>query len=99
MKFNFVMHPNYCQPDVMRRHLSEDEFRKLYLGEFSSHDDNACAALHAYEDSCKKYDAMTPPGKPVFIPKGERMEDFARKFGCTVESMKQHWRCIADDGA
>jgi hypothetical protein len=79
---------------VIRRSLSEDEFRREYYVEPPAHDEVACAALHAYEENAKKYDKLTPKVTPVHIPKGERMSDYAAKFGCTVEDMKQHWRCV-----
>ncbi len=55
--------------------------------------DKAISALLAYELNCQaKYDA---PGRPSKMPvKGERMEDFATRYGTTVGRMKKMWRQV-----
>lgn len=59
-------------------------------------DKKAFEALLAYEKNCiAKYDYPDWMGKPSKPPiKGERMEDFAFKFGTTIEEMKLQWRLV-----
>lgn len=55
--------------------------------------DKACRARIEYEFNCRmKYDRPYRISKP--IPKGERMEDYAVKFGVAVEEMGSHEDCI-----
>ncbi len=51
-------------------------------------------ALLKYEISCiLKYDRPFP--QPSRVPKkGDRMVDFAQKYGTTIQEMKKHWRSV-----
>jgi hypothetical protein len=49
-------------------------------------------ALLAYELNAQKYD--NPYGMPVFVPIGERISDYARTYGVTVNSMKSEWNRV-----
>lgn len=53
-------------------------------------------ALLAYERNCLKYEAKHPQHLQyrVRIPRGERMSDFAMRFGTTVKEMKKHWLAV-----
>lgn len=54
----------------------------------------AFQALLAYEKNCIiKYDY--PDNRPSKPPiKGDRMSDYAEKYGTTIEEMKNHWRGV-----
>lgn len=63
---------------------------KLCMGSFDISEGQKAAfdALVAYERNCiAKYDhPVHPSRKPV---EGERMEDFARQYGTTIDDMKK----------
>lgn len=74
---------------------TEEEYHKEHYNSFTRAEyldkqERAFNALFFYEINCiEKYDV---PGKPSKLPpKGERMEDFAMKYGTTVEKMKKMW--------
>ena len=71
--------------------LERGEFMKQYLCEPTQEDkevyERAFAARLAYERRCAwKYDRTNRSSLPV--KKGDRMEDFAVKYGTTVKEMK-----------
>lgn len=62
------------------------DFKKEYLGEWITHDDNSCNAL-------KEYDTTAD-----YVPNPARhMQEIADKHETTIEEMKKHWRCIPLD--
>jgi len=63
---------------------TEDIFRTLDYAAYEA----AFRARLEYEENCiRKYDRVGKPSLP--IPKGERMEDFAYKWGVSIEEMKR----------
>ena len=56
--------------------------------------ERAFQALLAYEKNCiAKYDS--PDNRPSKPPiKGERMSDYAERYGTTIEEMKSHWKSV-----
>lgn len=63
------------------------EFQAVSLIKYYEESHRAFNAMMAYEKNCiSKYDHPLYPSKvPI---KGERMEDFALKYGTTVKEMK-----------
>tara|TARA_R110000772_G_C13310332_1_gene440574 strand:- start:8779 stop:9270 length:492 start_codon:yes stop_codon:yes gene_type:complete len=60
---------------------------------FRTSGQNAYNALLAYELNCmEKYDQPMGHSKPPKM--GDRMVDFAIRFGTSVEQMKQHWVAV-----
>lgn len=61
----------------------------MHIGSFEiTTSKRAFDALLAYERNCiAKYDRPNRPS--VMPPTGERMEDFARQYGTTIEDMKK----------
>lgn len=76
--------------------FDREEFEAKYLAKPSKESiekyERAFKARLAYEKNCiAKYDYpdwMKKPSRP--IPRGERMEDFAFKFGADVNEMRKH---------
>lgn len=66
--------------------MSELEFKKEYLGEWITHDENSCNALKEYD---RQADYVSSPYK--------FMQEVANKYETTIEDMKKHWRCIPLD--
>jgi hypothetical protein len=73
--------------------MNKSEFESKYLAitptkESIEKQERAFNAMMAYEKNCiAKYDYPdNTPSKP--IPRGERMEDFACKYGTTIKEMK-----------
>ena len=60
------------------------------IGNYDHKADRAFWALFFYEINCiSKYDI---PGRPSRIPApGEKMSDFASRYGTTVDDMKRMW--------
>ena len=56
--------------------------------------ERAFQSLLAYEKNCiAKYDS--PDNRPSKPPiKGERMSDYAERYGTTIEEMKSHWKSV-----
>jgi hypothetical protein len=80
--------------------MEESKFKTQYLvtpsrGSIERYQRAFNAAL-AYEKNCiAKYDYpdwMNKPSKPP--KKGERMEDYAAKYGTTIKEMKDQWRNV-----
>lgn len=89
----------WVQPAVMIR-SSLDEFKNLLLDDpitnsvWREKSERAFQALLAYEKNCiAKYDY--PDNRPSKPPiKGERMSDYAERYGTTIEEMKSHWKGV-----
>lgn len=76
-----------------KKEFDRKRFEELCIGKWDdqnadSHQRAFNAALH-YEMNCRaKYDF--PDNRPSLpIPKGERIDDFARQYGTTVNEMKE----------
>lgn len=75
--------------------MDNKDFRDKYFAEpskeFIEAQERAFNAALAYEKNCiAKYDYIdNRPSRPP--KKGERMEDFAFKYGTTVKEMKNQW--------
>lgn len=87
-----------CENAVISRSDLE-EFRNLLLDPTTNKvwrekSERAFQALLAYEKNCiAKYDYPdSRPSKPPI--KGERMSDYAERYGTTIEEMKSHWRGV-----
>ena len=78
--------------------MENKEFRDKYFAEPSKEwiesQERAFNAALAYEKNCiAKYDYVDMrPSRPP--KKGERMEDFACRYGTTVKEMKNQWRQV-----
>ena len=69
-------------------------YSEAACNEFLEAQERAFNAALAYEKNCiAKYDYIdNRPSRPP--KKGERMEDFAFKYGTTVKEMKNQWRQV-----
>lgn len=56
--------------------------------------ERAYNALLAYEKNCLKHEAKYINPQMAKIPKGERMNDFAMRYGTTIKEMKHQWRQV-----
>lgn len=78
--------------------ISRSSFLNEYYSQPTQEEINkierAFQALLAYEKNCiAKYDY--PDNRPSKPPiKGERMSDYAERYGTTIEEMKRHWRGV-----
>lgn len=64
---------------------------KGYYGFFEGeHNMDACNAMCEYEANAIQYDK---PGVPTYLPEGESMYDYARKYHTTIDEMKEHRHC------
>lgn len=77
--------------EEFRNLLLDDQIANKVLREKS---ERAFQSLLAYEKNCiAKYDSPdNRPGKPPI--KGERMSDYAERYGTTIEEMKSHWKSV-----
>jgi len=78
---------------------SEDwEWEAAYLQkpsvEMIKKQERAYNALLAYEKNCLKHEAKYINPQMAKIPKGERMNDFAMRYGTTIKEMKDQWRQV-----
>jgi hypothetical protein len=80
----------------VRSHFEYDEFESLYLqkpsAEMIEKQERAYNALLAYEKNCIRHEVKYINPQMVKIPKGERMNDFAMRYGTTIKEMKEQWR-------
>lgn len=59
--------------------------------------ERAFNALLAYELNCCRHEARYLDPRMAKIPKGERMDDFAMRYGTTVWEMKKEWRHVEEE--
>ena len=67
--------------------------KKMYQGEWFTNPDfeRAVEARYAYEKNCQlKYDFSYRPSR--YIPKGERLEDYAMMYGVSIKAVKDALR-------
>ena len=78
--------------------MDNKDFRDKYFAELSKEiieaQERAFNAALAYEKNCiAKYDYIdNRPSRPP--KKGERMSDFAMRYGTTIKEMKNQWRQV-----
>ena len=88
------------QSSVMQSVIFRNELRNLLLDDpiankvLREKSERAFQSLLAYEKNCiAKYDS--PDNRPSKPPiKGERMSDYAERYGTTIEEMKSHWKSV-----
>lgn len=86
--------PQYLKNAVISRSDFLNEYYSQPTQEEIYKTERAFQALLAYEKNCiAKYDY--PDNRPSKPPiKGERMSDYAERYGTTIEEMKSHWRGV-----
>jgi hypothetical protein len=78
--------------------LEREEWEAAYLkkpsAEMIKKQERAYNALLDYEKNFLKHEAKYINPQMAKIPKGERMGDFAMRYGTTIKEMKNQWRQV-----
>ena len=84
---------NQLEPEDIELKYHTPTYSNFSEWGYKDKSNKAFQALLAYELNAMRYDKPNP-FQPTYIPKGERMIDYAKSFGTTVEEMKGQRRAV-----